>query len=71
VEMLHRKPKRYRVTRRDDGYEVQDTDAAGAQVHFSDSRKSARKVSRQLNNTQRTQEREKNTWGGGGSAGGG
>ena len=48
VEMVHRRPKRYTVARSGDGYEVQDGDAAGARVYFSDSHKSAREMARNL-----------------------
>src|SRR5215470_11634881 len=44
-----RRPKRYSVRRTDEGYEIRDADAAGAQVFFSASRRAARRMSRQLN----------------------
>jgi hypothetical protein len=72
-EIMHRHPKRYTVARSGDGYEVQDADAKGARVFFSDSQKAARKMSKQLNNTQRTQEMPDRyaSGGGAGDAGGG
>jgi hypothetical protein len=68
--MIHKGAKRYTVARSGDGYEVQDGDAAGARVYFSDSRRAARKMSKQLNNTQRTQEMP-DRWAGGDNFGGG
>ena len=50
--MLHRKSKRYTVSRNGDHYEVLDADAGGARVYFSDSHKAAREISRQLNRGQ-------------------
>ena len=61
-DMSHREPKRYTVSRSGDGYEVQDPDAKGARVYFSDSRKSARKMARQLNKTHRTEALPTNKW---------
>jgi hypothetical protein len=63
--MLGRKVKRYTVRRSGDGYEVCDGDTAGTRVYFSDSRKSAREMSRHLNDTQRTEDRPTNIWGDG------
>jgi hypothetical protein len=54
---MHRQPKRYTVARSGDGYEVQDADAEGARVYFSDSRKSAREMSRKLNDAQSNTEK--------------
>lgn len=68
--MLRRKAKRYRVSRSGDGYEVQDADAAGVPVPLSESRKPAGKVSRQLNNTQRSHDKISN-WGESSPGGGG
>jgi hypothetical protein len=50
-DMMHKEAKRYAVVRSGDGYEVQDADAEGARVYFSDSRRAARKMSKQLNRT--------------------
>jgi hypothetical protein len=71
--MWHRKPKRYTVARSGDGYEVLDTDAAGARVYFSGSHKSAGEMSRQLIHAQDNTEKPPDPWAGGnfGGAGGG
>jgi hypothetical protein len=68
--MMHRQPERYTVARSGDGYEVQDGDAKGARAYFSDSRRAARKMSKQLNNTQRTQQMP-DRWASGGDVSGG
>jgi hypothetical protein len=72
-EMVHRTPKRYTVARSGDGYEVQDGDAARARVYFSDSRRAARKISKQLNRAQGNAEQPPDPWAGGnfGGTGGG
>jgi hypothetical protein len=44
-----RRPKRYSLRRNDEGYEIRDADAEGAQVFFSASRREARMMVRALN----------------------
>ena len=71
VEMWHTKRKRYTVARSGDGYEGLDADAAGARVYFSNSRKSARDMSRQLNHAQHNVVKPPDPWAGGTVGGGG
>jgi hypothetical protein len=60
-----RRPKRYRVRRNDEGYEIRDADAAGTQVFFSTSRREARTMSRALNRRPRSDEMRADNWKGG------
>jgi hypothetical protein len=67
-----RRPKRYRVQRTADGYEIRDAEAAGARVFFSASRRPARDMLHALNS--RSRPGANNYWGGyagGGQDGGG
>jgi hypothetical protein len=60
-----RRPKRYSVRRNDEGYEIRDADAAGAQVFFSTSRREARMMSRALNRKPGSDEKRADQWKGG------
>jgi hypothetical protein len=62
MKMLGKEPKRYSVARTAEGYEVRDADAAGAQVFFSASRKTAREMARELNRKPGNDEKRADQW---------